>query len=639
MPDSEEILKAKIDEARRAGYDDATIRQNLSGVPEAVLNTYLPLPETSAPEQTATQPERGGAVGRFVGGAWEQMNPVPAMRFPDQVIRHPIQTAQGMGAAQGKPLQSAIESFNSGNYLEAARHALMYLIPLVGPVIDEAGNQMTEGDIAGALGKTLGLSATIAGPAAVKSVKLGGMFPNKNPVTGPAIRSEMEAGVRVPAAAATDSKLVQIANEAANETIGGAIIKSGFEKGVVGAQARRLRELTAQTGVPATTPLEAGQIITNKLISVQEGFQQRGNALYNEFYGAINSPENVQRIRVGSRVEDTGILDLNGNPTTRTVPITQDIATPVKISGEIRDALKPQWEEYKALAARFPDNKVYADAFRELDAFVSGADYMPAAMAEKSLGALKSIFRKNKSTDILNVKQKTAKDAADLLSDKIADAVRATGEENLTMLVNARKTWEKYHEVNEVLDTINKEPVRAFDSAVLKGDHGIEHLKAIKSHAPETLPLIGRAWLDDWVKRATSEGGFKDANSMYKSWYNLGDETKKMLYNEEHLKNLDNFFLTAKKIAELEPGKIHRMISTGVRGGGLILTYWHPVIGATVNLSGAALSLLLNSQTGTKLLVQGMKIPIGTGARRAAWFAEFMNLAGQSVQDSTEVQK
>lgn len=104
------------------------------------------------------------AIGRFFSGANDTANPVSskALAANEQLVRHPAATAKGMLAAQGDLASEAGKSFSQGDYLTGIRHALAYMIPVLGPAIDHAGDRAQSGDVAGGLGEAAGIAVPLA---------------------------------------------------------------------------------------------------------------------------------------------------------------------------------------------------------------------------------------------------------------------------------------------------------------------------------------------------------------------------------------------------------------------------------------------------------------------------------------------
>lgn len=102
-------------------------------------------------------------IGTFVRHAWDQVNPANMA----QAVQHPIDTIKGMGAAQGSLFEKAKASYQQGDYPTAARHFINYLLPLAGPVLDKASDEMQRGEYAAGAGDTIGAGFGMFGPQAV----------------------------------------------------------------------------------------------------------------------------------------------------------------------------------------------------------------------------------------------------------------------------------------------------------------------------------------------------------------------------------------------------------------------------------------------------------------------------------------
>lgn len=124
-------------------------------------------PNAGTPMTSTPTPQGGGsldAIGRGLSGFWEQVNPVTIAQGLGQAVTHPIDTVKGIGAAQGELYTKAAKAFESGDYVTGARHAVNYLLPILGPALDAQSDKMMQGDIAGGVGGTVGIAANIAAP-------------------------------------------------------------------------------------------------------------------------------------------------------------------------------------------------------------------------------------------------------------------------------------------------------------------------------------------------------------------------------------------------------------------------------------------------------------------------------------------
>jgi hypothetical protein len=110
----------------------------------------------------------GDAVAHFAKNFWGEMTGA-GQGMVDMFTHNPLDTVKGMGAAQDAIRLKAQDAMKRGDFTEAARHAINYLIPLIGPSLDARGDQAQRGDVSGALGGTTAIGAQMFGPSALES--------------------------------------------------------------------------------------------------------------------------------------------------------------------------------------------------------------------------------------------------------------------------------------------------------------------------------------------------------------------------------------------------------------------------------------------------------------------------------------
>ncbi len=76
--------------------------------------------------------------------------------------------------AQGELAVKARQAFDSGDYGRALSYGLNYLVPLIGPQTAQAGEQLSHGDYAGGIGRTMGVALPmVTGKVAPELPKVG----------------------------------------------------------------------------------------------------------------------------------------------------------------------------------------------------------------------------------------------------------------------------------------------------------------------------------------------------------------------------------------------------------------------------------------------------------------------------------
>ena len=119
--------------------------------------------------RAATPPAQPSAVSRLAGNFLSGLG-VGSNEDAKNFFEHPIHTALDALNAQGELAEKARDAYNRGDYKSAIIHGLNYLVPFLGQQTDKAGQQLSQGDIAGGVGRTLGAALPIvAGSPEVQS--------------------------------------------------------------------------------------------------------------------------------------------------------------------------------------------------------------------------------------------------------------------------------------------------------------------------------------------------------------------------------------------------------------------------------------------------------------------------------------
>jgi len=161
----------------------------------------------------------------------------------------------------------------------------------------------------------------------------------------------------------------------------------------------------------------------------------------------------------------------------------------------------------------------------------------------------------------------------------------------------------------------------------------ITRLREVAKVAPQALPQIGRAWLEDLLGQATKErgGGFHFTESLYNRWAKLGPDTKALLFkNPQHIQDLDNFFLLSKKLGErVNPSGTAMLTAKGAEALSLAKQVMDPGVGLLYTIGAPVVAKLLLSPTTTRFLLQGLRLPVGATAARTLWGQRLAALLAQ----------
>lgn len=276
---------------------------------------------------------------------------------------------------------------------------------------------------------------------------------------------------------------------------------------------------------------------------------------------------------------------------------------------DVQTSLKPIYDRLTRENSIAPLQGGKAEALRALDRVINGPKHVQLTDAEAALGDLKSLARSD-DPQIRSAGQGVAAKAVKELGDAVEMRAAAAGDDLLASLREGRAATKAKYSAAEVLEGLRDEPVRLYQQMTAKADTGIGLLRKVQELAPERMPEVGRAKLEEWLDLATERGRFDHADRLYAEWKKLGPETKKILFGEKNIPNLDNFFLLAKRIAENPnpSGTAGTYIkSAEVTTPAVSLAMGEPY-GALASIAGSAtmggLAKLLYSPRGVKAIIR-----------------------------------
>ena len=173
------------------------------------------------------------ATGKFMRSAGDVVNPAPvldALSGSGQFRgKNPLQAVGQVGnsmlEAQGDQLTKARDAWGKGNYTDALRYGMGYLIPMLGPGINHAGDLIAQGKVAEGLGETAGLGLSVMAPAKMQQAGHVSVRPFIRPALNQAEAAAIAfadaSGIPVDLAMRSGSKWVQNAKTLLQNTITG----------------------------------------------------------------------------------------------------------------------------------------------------------------------------------------------------------------------------------------------------------------------------------------------------------------------------------------------------------------------------------------------------------------------------------
>ncbi len=238
------------------------------------------------PVQYDTPLDFAKGLGSSLLGA---VNPAPLV----QMAAHPIEAVKGIGAAQGAVYDKARASFDKGDYGTAARHFVDFLLPIVGPQLDQMADKLSSNQPWRGSGEAVGLGLQLFGPAALAkmAVKVPGVAKNPNQLEAAAVKFGQDHGIPIDAATATGNKAVQGVQFLADRSIAGSLGATGRAQETAKALERVGGELAQKTGGKAVTPEQGGATIGDILKAKAETHGGQQDVAYTRMRELAAQPE------------------------------------------------------------------------------------------------------------------------------------------------------------------------------------------------------------------------------------------------------------------------------------------------------------------------------------------------------------
>lgn len=533
-------LAQKVRAKYPGAYDDLSDEQLEQAVTAKYPGVYDDLIEPPK-AQTQTSPpidhphaRTARVVGDVLKGGWNAVRSIPSAIH--QTVTDPIGTAAGILTAPGELALQAADAFRRGDYGMGARKAVNSVIPIAGPMIDASQDTMAEGRIAEGAGEVamnaaLGLSGF--GPRGTR-VKPPRMQGPANAAEAEAVAFARREGVPLDLATATGNQRVRNIQKKVGNTWGGGAAADVMQAAQAENLARVGTELAGKAGPRATNPFTAGESVRAALTKQVEQLHQQASGSYD----ALRALEEAQRKGLPKNPEVLARMDI----TART-PLAVDISAALK-------GLEPLYQQLKRESELgIPMQGAKGRTLAALDGLMNGPSVASLSVVDGALSDLKAMARGADMPELRTVGQSTAAQAVQQLDTQVRAAAAKAGPNVLKTLEDGRAATRQKYAVADVLDMLSGEPGQVYRQLTQSKDVALERLKAVEKYAPAEMPNIARAYLEDMIQQATSEGGFAHADRLFANWQKLGPQTKARLF-KGLVKELDNFFLLGKKIKE-----------------------------------------------------------------------------------------
>jgi hypothetical protein len=547
----------------------------------------------------------GRAALDFVGEL-DSLNPRKINEAVQSAFWHPIDTAKGVLDAQDQLRLEAQELFKAGDYGNAAVKALYWLMPIVGPQLDDAGEQLNQGEIIKGLGATTDVALQTTGPTAL--VRAGGKLTAgtrgrtpQNPAEASAVQFAQQRDIPLDAGTATGSQFVKNVQKRAGGSWGGANTVETAQRAQGTALARVGNELAEQAnqGRGAVDAVKAGE-------NVRTALEGRITKAHGE---ATTAYERLRQLEAQATPE-TKTVGFDPKTGAKTV---EDVRLAVNV-GAAKDALLPVYRDLlreRELTGQLMGGK--ARAVKALDTLMTGPEWAPLSAVDAALGDLKALARGAEIPALRTQGQGIAAEAVKALDAQVRARAAQAGPDVLKALEQGRAATRTKYDLADVMDLVtNVEPRATFNRLTAGKDAGVTKLRELKRVAPEQVPDVARALLEDLLEKPTSEGGFKFADKAQADWQRIGPQTRSLLFKPDQIKALDDFFLLAKKIGE----------NPNPSGTAQVLNATNLFAGIPMY----ALAKVLYSPKAVRMLTTGVRMSVnGSPAARTAAAAQIAN--------------
>lgn len=242
---------------------DEVLKSAPPNMDEATYTRWVGPQMAAAVQQAELVPHTpdGSAFSRFISNFGAMVNPITIAKGLGQAALHPADTATAIVGQMGDQFSKAGDAARQGHYSEMAGHAVAGVIPVVGPMAANIGEQAAAGDVAGAAGATAGLIA----PALI--------VPTARAATR-GVRAVAPTGLRATIAEALQSKAAANIVDTISPKVGANKARFGNMAAEVAPQ---LAENLATDGAPMTrTGLHAQ--VAEKLTQAEDALDAAANA-------------------------------------------------------------------------------------------------------------------------------------------------------------------------------------------------------------------------------------------------------------------------------------------------------------------------------------------------------------------------
>ncbi len=465
----------------------------------------------------------------------------------------------------------------------------------------QGGDVKTSAAIGAAL-PVAGAALRGAGRATTRGVRR--VLTNPNAAEREAVEFGMEHGIPVDLGTASGNRFVKGAQRLSDETLAGSMVAGKANAAREQGLATLGEQLAAKGYKAAITPEQAGASVSGAVTGKINQLHAAASDAYDVLRKIEADPAHANVIR-SSKTVASSILDASGNPVVREEVAERVVPLAVNIA-DAKKALKPAYDQLMDAARITPPMGDKGRALVALDRLMKAGDEAPLSVVDEALGDLKAMARGAELPALRTQGQGVAAQAVKALDEKVRERASQAGPDAIKALMDGRAATRAKWAAADVLDGLKDESVKTVRALTAPKDSAIGQLRSVASIAPEEPAKVGRAFLDDMLRKATAEGSFDHAARMQATWKDMGAETKKLLFPDAgHVEALDKFFLLAKKLAE-NPNPSGTTL-TAIKGAELGNLFFNTAGQVPLSLSAGVVSKMLRSPKVVKALTGAMQ--------------------------------
>ncbi len=470
-------------------------------------------------------------------------------------------------------------------------------------------------DTAGTVTNPLALAGKAAGYGLSKAVGAAtkvrsGLSPLESAAVDYALNDPSLSGT-VDAATATGNKALAAQKSLLRKFPTSAGVVGDAELGQQAAIRGKMADVAS--GVAPTGPTEIFTSGQRTLAAIKKQLNdysaQARDAFENRLYP--EAEKNAKDMVVGTKPNPT--LDPNAPDT---IPLTARVAGPTDMTA-VKNAARPMLDQLRT-EMRVTNTQV-SPVTSMLEDIVNGPDIVSLKTAKDNISALQKLSR-NEARSMYTKTQAMTGQLVTPFRNAIEQAAQDISPEAWQALQDGNQaTVNKYDLAKAIPDSYLKKDVPPADLAQLHDlltkneDAQFPALQKVHTHAPDAIPGIARATIEDVFRGVTEGGGVSKVQSAINKWNKLGPQTKDLLFGSDTTQEISNLLQYAKQ-AVSEANSSGTAPTAAIAG--LSAMMFHNPVAAIATMAGARQLAkgIFNPETAATIRATG-RVPLPSPGR------------------------